>query len=344
MTGSTDGPIRVIQWATGSMGKACLRAVLDDARFELVGLFVYGAAKAGKDAGEIARRPMTGVVATRSIDEILALDADVVLHCPMLSAPYDGHDADVRRLLESGKSVISINNYFEPRAQGLAYAAGLEASAVAGGATLAGTGVNPGWVAERMAANAAALCLSHRNIASREIIDCTTIPNPDYVFGALGFGSAPEAIDLVGGTLAQTFDAMFAQSAQGLADRIGLRLDGFESDHQIRIAACDLTVAAGTIAEGAVAATTWRVHGLVGGERRITHEVNWIMDPTDPAFAGKPHWEIEIDGLPGVRVAMDLVDTAPEGVRTKPEQFAVAAMVLNAIPRVVAAPPGLLRL
>lgn len=337
-------PIRVIQWATGSMGKACLRAVLDDDRFELVGLFVYGAAKAGKDAGEIARRTETGVKATQSIDEILGLEADVVLHCPRLSTPYDGHDADVRRLLESGKSVISINNYFDPRALGVAYAAGLEASAIAGSATLAGTGVNPGWVAERMAANAVALCLSHRNIAAREIIDCTSIPSPDYVFGALGFGSQPEAIDLIGGTLAKTFDAMFAQCVQGLADRIGLKLDGFESDHRLKLAARDLEVAAGRIPEGSVAATTWRVHGLVAGERRITHEVNWIMDPTDPAFAGKPHWEIEVNGLPGLRLAMDLVDTAPEGIRTKPEQFAVAGMVMNAIPRVVAAPSGLMRL
>lgn len=337
-------PIRVIQWATGSMGKACLRAVIDDPRFQLVGLFVYGAAKAGKDAGDIARRDPTGVTATRSIDDILALEADVVLHCPMLSDPYDAHDGDVRRLLESGKSVISINNYFEPGALGGDYAAGLSDSALKGGATLAGTGVNPGWVAERMAANAVSLCLSHRNVATREIIDCTTVPNPDYVFGALGFGTDPASIDLVAGPLARTFDRMFAQSVEGLAQRIGLTMDGYESDHEIRVARQELTVAAGVIPQGTVAATTWRVHGMADGARRITHEVNWIMDPADPAFAGKPHWQIEVDGLPGLKIAMDLVDTAPPGVRTKPEQFAVAAMVLDAIPRVVAAPPGLLRL
>ena len=337
-------PIRIIQWATGSMGKACLRAVLDDDRFRLVGLFVYGEGKAAKDAGEIARRPQTGVIATREVEDILALDADVVLHCPMLSAPYDGHDADVRRLLESGKNVISINNYFEPRALGAEHAAGLEASALKGGATLAGTGVNPGWVAERMAANAVALCLEHRNITTREIIDCSTVPNPDYVFGALGFGADPSLIDLKEGGLAQTFNAMFAQAAGGLAARIGLELDGFEPDHQLYPARSDLTVAAGVIPAGTVAATTWRVHGVKDGVRRITHEVNWIMDPTEPAFAGKPHWEIAVDGLPGLTISMDLVDTAPDGVRTKPEQFAVAAMVREAIPRVVAAPPGLLRL
>lgn len=337
-------PIRVIQWATGSMGKACLRAVLDDDRFQLVGLFVYGDGKAGRDAGDIARRPEMGVIATRSVDEILVLDADVVVHAPMLSAPYTGHDADVRRLLESGKNVVSINNYFEPAALGRAYAEGLAESALKGGATLAGTGINPGWVAERMAAQAVGLCLSHRNVASREIIDCTTIPNPDYVFGALGFGSGPGAIDLVDGPLAETFTAMFSQSVEGLAQRLGMTLDRFEPDHAVSLAERDLTVAAGEIPKGSVSATTWRVHGLIDGERRITHEVNWIMDPAQAPFAGKPHWEIEVDGLPGLRIAMDMVDTAPEGVRTKPEQFAVAAMVREAIPRVVAAPPGLMRL
>lgn len=337
-------PIRVIQWATGSMGKACLRAVLDDPRFCLVGLFVYGSGKSGRDAGDIARRPATGVIATREIEEILALDADVVLHCPMLAAPYDGHDADVRRLLESGKNVISINNYFEPVALGAEYAAALEASARKGGVTLAGTGVNPGWIAERMAANAVALCLEHRNVLTREIIDCTSVPNPDYVFGALGFGADPSSIDLKDGALARTFNAMFSQAAGGLAARIGLSLDAFEPDHALHPARDDLQVAAGRIPAGTVAATTWRVHGIVGGVRRITHEVNWIMDPTDPAFAGKPHWEIAIDGLPGLRMSADLIDTAPEGLRTKPEQFAVAAMVRDAIPRVVAGPPGLMRL
>lgn len=337
-------PIRVIQWATGSMGRACLRAVLDRPDFELVGVLVYGEGKVGKDAGEIARRPLTGVLANDDVEQILATPADIVLHCPMLSEPYDGHDGDVRRLLEAGKDVVSINNYFEPSALGTDYAAGLEASALKGGATLAGVGVNPGWAAERMAANAAALCLSHTNITTREIIDCTTIPNARYVFDALGFGASPGDLDLVQGDLARTFTAMFSQSVQGLAVRLGLTLDGFEADHDLTLARRDLAVSAGMVPVGTVGATTWRVHGLIDGERRITHEVNWIMDPLEPPFAGKPHWEITIDGTPGLRIAIDMIDTAKDGVRTKPEQFAVAAMVTKAIPRVVAAPPGLLRL
>ena len=48
--------MKIIQWATGAMGKTCLRAVIDRPDLELVGLFVYGERKAGLDAGEIARR------------------------------------------------------------------------------------------------------------------------------------------------------------------------------------------------------------------------------------------------------------------------------------------------
>jgi hypothetical protein len=326
------------------MGKTCLRAILDDDRFKLVGLLVYSEAKAGRDAGEIARRPETGIRATRDIEDILALEADVVVHCPMLPMPYDAHDRDIGRLLESGKNVISINNYFEPSALRPDRARALEKSATLGGSSLAGTGVNPGWVAERMAASAAALCLEHRSIRTREIIDCSSIPNADYVFEALGFGAHLQDINLLDGALTQTFNAMFSQSVAGLALRVGLELDGFEPDHELHPARSTLDIAAGQIAAGTVAATTWRVHGLRQGERRITHEVNWVMDTLDPLFAGKPHWEIVIDGLPGLSIAMDLVGNSPEGVRTKPEQFAVAAMVREAIPRIVAAPPGLFRL
>ena len=78
---------RVIQWATGAIGKTCLRQVIDHPDLELAGLYVYSDSKAGRDAGAIARRGDTGVIATQSVEEILALDADVVLHLPLNLAP-----------------------------------------------------------------------------------------------------------------------------------------------------------------------------------------------------------------------------------------------------------------
>ncbi|MCJ7670551.1 MAG: dihydrodipicolinate reductase, partial [Acidimicrobiia bacterium] len=67
---------RVVQWATGNIGTKSLRAVIDHPGLELVGLHVHSADKVGKDAGELCGAGTTGVVATSSIDEILALRAD----------------------------------------------------------------------------------------------------------------------------------------------------------------------------------------------------------------------------------------------------------------------------
>ncbi|XGU21064.1 hypothetical protein ACETU7_13450 [Rhodococcus sp. 3Y1] len=53
-------PIRVAQWATGAIGKTALRGIIDRPDLELVGLYVYSDAKAGRDAGDIARRAPTG--------------------------------------------------------------------------------------------------------------------------------------------------------------------------------------------------------------------------------------------------------------------------------------------
>lgn len=334
-------PFRVIQWATGAMGKTCLRAVIDHPDLELAGLYVHGGAKEGKDAGEIARREMTGIRATRSIDDILAIDADVVLHCPLLQFPYDAHDGDVCRLLESGKNVISINNYFHPPSIGADYADRLEAACIKGNASLAGTGINPGLIAERVAVMASGLCVELDRIHCREVYDCLAMPNANYVFGVMGMGSKPETVDLADGPLARMFTAMFRQCVGGLAARLELPLSGIEADHRITLAPADIEARAGVIAKGTVAATNWQVHGLIGGKRVITHSVNWTMGRTVPGYENFTHWEISLRGKPGIDIKMDIVEPEDSSVKTTAVQYGVAGMVMQAIPHVVAAPAGL---
>ena len=65
---------RVIQWATGAVGSAQLREVIDDPELELVGVFVFSSSKAHVDAGTIVGRPPTGVLATNDKAELMALD------------------------------------------------------------------------------------------------------------------------------------------------------------------------------------------------------------------------------------------------------------------------------
>lgn len=143
--------IRVIQWATGSMGRTALRRIIDHPEMQLAGVHVYSDAKSGLDAGALVRRPETGVIASSNIDHTLAIDADVVLHTPRITLPYDAMAEDVIRLLKSGKNVVSTAGFHWPQAHGGAYADRLHAAAVTGGVTLAGVGVQPGVIVERLA-------------------------------------------------------------------------------------------------------------------------------------------------------------------------------------------------
>ena len=149
---------RVIQWATGAMGKTCLRAIIDHPDCELVGLYVYSEGKAGRDAGEIARRPPTGVIASSNVEEILALQADVVVHAARLPDSYGEGDAELQAILRSGKSVLSINGHTYPQHWGGERLQAFESACVAGGVSFMGVGLNPGFVAEKIAVTATSIC------------------------------------------------------------------------------------------------------------------------------------------------------------------------------------------
>lgn len=91
--------LRVVQWATGSVGVAAIKGVLEHPELELAGCWVHSTDKAGKDVGDIIGTEPLGVLATNSIDDILALDADAVIYAPLLP-----NVEEVTALLRSGKT------------------------------------------------------------------------------------------------------------------------------------------------------------------------------------------------------------------------------------------------
>ncbi|MDP3852302.1 hypothetical protein [Phenylobacterium sp.] len=333
---------RVIQWATGAMGKTCLRAVIDHPAMELVGLYVYGEDKAGRDAGDIARRPPTGVIATRDVEEILALDADVVIHCARLAPPYGSHDAEILKLLAAGKNVISINGYSRPRHWGGARLAALEAACAAGGATLMAAGLNPGFAAEQLAVVATGVCSQLDHVEVVESVDCRGMRNPDYVFKILGFGSDPLAIDAPDWGAASSLNGMYAEVLSAMAEHLGLAPERIDTDHKAFPASEDLSVAAGRIALGGISHVNWRWRAIVGGAAKLTMSIHWYMETAHLAEPDPPLWRIHVEGQPGVRLSVDLEKRAGDTSATSAEQLGVAGTVINSIPLVRAAPPGVM--
>jgi 4-hydroxy-tetrahydrodipicolinate reductase len=93
---------RVAQWATGNVGARALRRAIEHPDLDVVGVWVHGAHKVGRDAGELAGVAPIGVAATNNIDEILALKPDCVLYMPHV-CNYD----EICRILESGANVVT---------------------------------------------------------------------------------------------------------------------------------------------------------------------------------------------------------------------------------------------
>lgn len=335
---------RVIQWATGAMGKTCLRAVIDHPAMELVGLYVYGEAKAGRDAGDIARRPPTGVIATRDVDEILALDADVVIHCARLAPPYGSHDGEILKLLTAGKNVISINGYSRPQHWGGDRLAALEAACAAGGSSLLAAGLNPGFAAEQLAVVATGVCSELDHIEVVESVDCRAVRNPDYVFRILGFGSDPATVDANDPSWgpASSLNGMYAEVLSAMAEHLGVELERIETDHQVFAASEDLSVAAGPIPLGGVSHVNWRWRGIVDGAPKLTMSIHWYMEAAHLEAPDPPLWRIHIQGQPGVRLSVDLEKRPDDTTATSAEQLGVAGGVINAIPLVCAAPAGVM--
>ncbi|MGQ0836908.1 MAG: NAD(P)H-dependent amine dehydrogenase family protein [Gammaproteobacteria bacterium] len=339
---NAPGVYRVVQWATGSMGRTALRRVIDHPDLELVGVYVYDERKVGIDAGDIARRPATGVRATNRIEDVLALEPDVVLHMSRITEPYDRQNGDIAALLGAGVDVISTAGFHHPACHGVAYAGPLLAACRRGGSTLTGVGLNPGFIAERLATMLTGMCARLDSVACFEVADASNMPSPDFVFGLMGFGANPAERDVASEPIATMYSELFMEVLHTVADALGARLASLVPEHSTTLAPRDLSIRAGEIRRGTVAATNWRWRGLLESGVELVHSVTWTADPALQGASGRDaaSWRIEIRGRPNVRATIVIDDPDPDAPHTRAAVDATVAIALRAIPDVLASPPG----
>jgi hypothetical protein len=342
---------KVIQWATGDMGGSCLRAILRHPELQLVGLRVYNPDKVGQDAGVIAGFDPIGVRATDDIEEILATEADVVVHAARLQPPHTHHNADLCRLLASGKNVISINGNTFPAYRGKEYAEQFEQACRAGNSSFFGTGLNPGFASERLTAVVSSMCSRLDRITITEVLECDGLPDPVYAFDILGFGSELGTIDPNSDSFApaEMVNGLFKEVVSELVDRLGMKLDRVETDHRMLPATRDLQVAAGTIRKGTNSHTRWCWNAIVDGRVFFSMIINWVMETGHLPGPDWNLWELRIEGEPNIDIALNM--SVPPDYDGKASHhgvepavgLGVAGMVVNSIPFVCQQPPGILR-
>ena len=329
--------IRVVQWGSGNVGRSAIAAIVERADTELVGLFVNSADKAGRDAGEIAGIGPAGVTATDDVEQIVATDADVVLHMPLPSMVYGdepGADLDhFERLLASGKHVITTVGYMYPQVYGDAVMGRLAAACSAGGSVFHGTGANPGWFGDLLPLLLSGLSLSIDRIDVQEISNFQHYPSPEIMFEMMNFGRTPEEFEARAVRHRTWLDGLFTEAVQMVADGIGADVDGVVSTMEPWITDHDLRTAAGTVAAGTVAGQRWQWSAMVDDQPLVHQETVWRMHRDVAPEWPEGDWSIHITGRPEMHLSL------PHSWN-RDVLGSTAAHAVNAIPYVVEAASG----
>lgn len=331
--------VRVIQWATGGVGRAAIEAVLQHPELELAGCWVHSEAKAGLDVGEIVGTDPVGVRATSSVEEILATEADVVVYAPLVP------DRDqVAALLRSGKNVVTPVGWFYPTERD---GAPLEAACREGGTTLHGTGINPGGITELHPLMFSALSSAVTFVRGEEFSDIRTYDAPDVVRHIMMFGGKPE--EAMGGPMLGLLSGGFIQSARMCVDTLGFAADPhIRTSQEVAVATAPIDTPIGVIEPGHVAAQRFVWEAVVGETCVVRIAVNWLMgeEDLDPPWSFGPEgerFEVEVQGDPSCFVTIRgwQPETVEQGLVRNPGVVATAVHCVNSIPYVVAAEPGI---
>ncbi len=331
--------LRVIQWASGGVGRAAMEGVLEHPDLELVGCWVHSADKDGADIGSLLGREPIGVTASSDIEALLALDAHAVIYAPLFADP-----GVVDRILLSGKNVVTPLGWFFPEPTERER---VDAVATTGGVSLHGTGIHPGGITERFPILLSALSGAITSVRAEEFSDIRSYGAPDVIRDWMLFGTTPE--EARGSIMADALGGGFRQSVHMVAHALGFELDPeLRTTHEMAVATEPIDSPIGPIQPGTVAAQRFRWEGLVDGEPVITAAVNWLMgdEHLDPPWTfgdWGERFEMEIVGDPP---SLTIFQGAhPPSIQAGLERndgiVATAMHCVNSVPYVCAARPGL---
>lgn len=331
--------LRVVQWATGTVGIHAVPAIAAHPGLELAGLWVHSDSKAGRDAGEICGGPSLGVTATSDADALLELQPDAVCYTASSDIRPDGVVDDLCRILASGANVVSTSfvPLLFPAAAGPGTLERLEAACQEGGSSLYTSGIDPGFGNAGLAIHMLALCKEVRTVRMMEIVNYATWDNPFTMFEIMGFGKADpsESLLLSPGSTALAWGPVLHLVAAG----IGLTLDDVIERHEVITDDHDVEIASGTVEAGTISGMRFEIVGLVDGvERLVVEHVTRLHDDQAPEWPQGEGYRILVEGEPHLKLEMSLGSDL--GDHNHAGCLATAMHVVNAIPHVVAASPG----
>jgi len=319
-----DKVIRVIQYGVGSIGIKIVRELLKRSGFELVGAIDIAPEKAGRDVSELVglSEPLSLLVESDPAKVFASTEADVVVHTTGSHLPqiFSQLEGALRRRV----NVVSTSEELVyPYRRHPELSSKLDQLARDRGVTILGTGVNPGFVMDTLALVLSSVCLEVKRVRVERVIDVATrrypfqrkvgagMPPKKFSSmvdkGGIGHVGLPESLYLIANGLGWTIEEINEETTP-ITAKTHLRTEHIE------------------VSPGMVAGINQVMRGMIGGKEVLTLRFQASIG------ASNPHDTIEIEGTPSLQV------TIKGGIAG---DAATVAMVINSIPRVIAAEPGL---
>lgn len=313
---------RVIQMGLGPIGQRLVQYLAERPYLQLVGALDIDPAKQGQDAGLLAGTRALGVAVSGDGAEVLATAADAVILTTGSSL------VRIMPQLEScvaaGKAVVSTcEELAYPFADHPAAAERLDRLARDRGVAVLGTGVNPGFLMDALPIFLSSACQQVRSVEVQRHQDAAIRRLPFQ--RKIGAGLSPDefAAQFAQGHIRHVG---FAQSIRLIARSFGWTLDEVSESVEPVVATQATASAFVEVAAGQCAGLRQIGKGLARGETLVTLELE--------AYLGHPHPRdtVVVHGQPTLR---STIEGGVDG------DIATCAMVINALPALLQAQPGL---
>ena len=337
-------PKRVIVWGTGNVGQAALRTVIANPALELAGVIVSNPDKVGKDAGELCDSPSTGIKATDDAAAALGAGADAVAYVASGDFRPDEALEDIERCLRAGCNVVSSAAYplYDPKSAPEELRTRMQSACDAGRSSLYVSGIDPGYINDLIPLLLSGLCQRIDEIRAFEHFNYATYHAPDAVRDLVGFGQPMDATPpmVAPGIPTMVWGGMIRLVARALE----VELDEIRESVEKRPLEETVTVPVGTFQAGTQGGLRFEIQGIVGGRPAIVVEhVTRIHDDVAPDWPnpdGSDAHGVHIAGKPNIELSIEAEEIA--GDRVSGGNATAAARIINAIPAVCDAAPGLL--
>jgi hypothetical protein len=315
--------IRVLHYGLGPIGARIAQLVAQRPNLVSVGALDIDPAKAGKDLGTIAELGRTLHVPVQgALSEVLAGQRpDIVLHATGSHLP--SVLPQFLALAGAGLPVISTCEELSyPWFHHPDEARIIDETATQGGIAILSTGINPGFMMDTLTVILSAVCPSVTGVRVRRVVDLAIRRRQLQQKVGVNLSTAEFAARRAKGGLGHVG---LPESVAMIAAGLGWPLERVEQALDPVIAPCPLDSALGPVAAGQVQGQHQIARGFVAGRERVTLELRMALEAPDAGDF------IELQGP-------EPVSSAIRGVHG---DVATAAIIVNAIPMVLAAAPGL---